>query len=212
MPEPACLRGIVTALPAWARLDDAQGTWIRLPDAAGVPRAWRIGGGADGIEATAPPDADRLADWQWLEVESGIVTIEQATTDQFVPQMLNFELIGAVNFQKGCYPGQEIVARSQYRGTTKRRTFLFASDVPAAPGLEVFHSSDPGQPAGMVASSARAPVAAATAHPHRALVEIKLAALESGEVRLGDASGPLLTLMASPYAIPLADEAARSAG
>jgi folate-binding protein YgfZ len=65
-----------------------------------------------------------LADWRWLEVRSGIVTIEAATVDKFVPQMVNFELVGGVDFQKGCYPGQEVVARSQYRGTTKRRTFL----------------------------------------------------------------------------------------
>ena len=202
----------VAALPAWAVLNDAHGTWLRLTNAAGVPRAWRIDRADAGAPDNRSSDPALLADWQWLEVESGIVTIEQATADQFVPQMLNFELIGAVNFQKGCYPGQEIVARSQYRGTTKRRTFLFECDAPAAPGLEVFHSSDPGQPAGMVASSARAPATAGAAHAHRALVEIKLAALESGEVRLGDANGPLLTLMASPYPIPLADEGTRSAG
>ena len=55
-----------------------------------------------------------------------------ATVEQFVPQMLNLELVGGVNFKKGCYPGQEVVARSQYRGTLKRRTYLLGSDAAAA--------------------------------------------------------------------------------
>ena len=74
---------------------------------------------------------DRSTPGAGSRCESGIVTIEAATVDRFVPQMVNFELVGGVDFQKGCYPGQEVVARSQYRGTTKRRTFLFDCDVAA---------------------------------------------------------------------------------
>ena len=68
--------------------------------------------------------------WRWLEVRSGVPRVMAATADQFVPQMLNLELLGGVNFKKGCYPGQEVVARSQYRGTLKRRTYLMDSDAP----------------------------------------------------------------------------------
>jgi folate-binding protein YgfZ len=133
--------------------------------------------------------------WQRLEIDSGIVTIEASTVDRFVPQMLNYELIGAVNFQKGCYPGQEVVARSQYRGTTKRRTFLFACEAPIVAGQEVFHSADPEQPAGMVAGAA--PVGdGASCH---ALVEVKLAALEGGSLHLGGVDGALLTTLPLPY-------------
>ena len=86
-----------------------------------------------------------LDTWNWLEVESGIVSVEAATVDRFVPQMVNFELVGGVDFQKGCYPGQEVVARSQYRGTTKRRTLLFDCDVvPVAPGT--FRVTNPASP------------------------------------------------------------------
>ena len=62
--------------------------------------------------------------WNWLEVQSGVPRIVASTVEAFVPQMVNLELVGGVNFQKGCYPGQEIVARSQYRGTLKRRMVL----------------------------------------------------------------------------------------
>ncbi len=65
-----------------------------------------------------------LAEWAVGEIRSGVATIGAAHTDAFVPQMLNFESVGGVNFKKGCYPGQEVVARSQFRGTTKRRTFV----------------------------------------------------------------------------------------
>jgi hypothetical protein len=111
--------------------------------------------------------------------------------------MVNFELAGGVNFQKGCFPGQEVVARSQYRGTLKRRAQLLTSTVPLEPGQEVFHSADPGQPAGLVALAGQRPDGL-----HAALVELKLAALGSGSLHLGGADGPLLQPAALPYALP----------
>ena len=62
--------------------------------------------------------------WLWGEVRSGIATITAPIVEAFVPQMLNYESVGGVNFKKGCYPGQEVVARSQFRGTLKRRAYL----------------------------------------------------------------------------------------
>ncbi|MDO5653771.1 MAG: folate-binding protein [Brachymonas sp.] len=62
-----------------------------------------------------------LACWAWGEAASGVATIGQACSELFVPQMVNFESVGGVNFKKGCYPGQEVVARSQFRGAIKRR-------------------------------------------------------------------------------------------
>jgi tRNA-modifying protein YgfZ len=59
--------------------------------------------------------------WTLQEIRAGRPLISAATQDQFVPQMVNFETLGAIDFQKGCYPGQEIVARAQYRGQVKRR-------------------------------------------------------------------------------------------
>jgi len=179
---------------AWGVLPAGDGRAIRLPDAGGQPRFLLVQPAAAPAPALPPlaPEA-----WQWLEVQSGVARIVAATAEQFVPQMVNLELVGGVNFQKGCYPGQEIVARSQYRGTLKRRAMLFDSAADATPGQEVFHSADPGQPAGKVVLAAHRPGGGSSA-----LVEIKLAALAAGSLHLGAADGPLLTRSALPYAIP----------
>ncbi len=177
---------------------------LRLPGALDQPRAVWIGAGP----GDAPPQATGsllgLDAWRALEVQAALPVIEAATADRFVPQMLNYELIGGVNFQKGCYPGQEVVARSQYRGTAKRRMFLFQAPSPAAAGDEVFHSGDPGQPAGMVVNSAPRPDG-----PGQVLLaEVKLAARDSGELRLGSAQGPVLAELPMPYEVPVEAPAA----
>jgi folate-binding protein YgfZ len=147
-------------------------------------------------QAAAPelPALDATA-WRRLEVTSGVPRITAATVEQFVPQMINLERVGGVDFQKGCYPGQEIVARSQYRGTIKRRMHLFATDGAAQPGQELFHSNDPSQPAGMVVN------AAADATGTRLLAEVKLTALDGGSLHLGSAQGPALRRLELPYSI-----------
>ncbi|MFG5407736.1 folate-binding protein [Piscinibacter sakaiensis] len=152
----------------------------------------------DVAEAAATAPAAALADWQRLEVRSGLARIEPATADLFVPQMLNYELVGGVDFQKGCYPGQEVVARSQYRGTIKRRTLLFRLPAQAAPAQEVFHDGDPGQPAGQVVNVAPA----GAAGEGLALVEVKRAALDGGSLHLGAPDGPTLRQEPLPYALP----------
>jgi tRNA-modifying protein YgfZ len=181
------------ALGVWHKADVEGGAMVRLPDAAGAARALVA------APKLSNPDTIALATWRWLEVQSGVPVIEAATVEQFVPQMLNFELVGGVNFQKGCYPGQEIVARAQYRGTVKRRMFLF--DVPgaAAAGQEVFHSADPGQPAGLIANAAPSPDGAGSS----VLAEVKLAALDGGSLHLGAPDGPLLVRRPLPYAVPI---------
>ena len=149
--------------------------------------------------ATPPPAGETLAPgiWEWLEVQSGIAMITAPIFEAFVPQMLNYESVGGVNFKKGCYPGQEIVARSQFRGTLKRRAYLVHSDSAMTIGQEVFHVLDTGQPCGMVAACA--------AHPEGgfdAIVSMQTAAaLESdkGRLTLGSAGGAALTLLALPY-------------
>ncbi len=182
--------------PVWGTREVTGGTLLRLPDVDGLPRcmmALSPGAVMNTLPALAP------AAWRTLEVRSGIPQIEAATVEQFVPQMLNYELIGGVDFQKGCYPGQEVVARSQYRGTIKRRMFLFECDAAASAGQEVFHSGDTAQPAGMVVNAApRADGSGSTA-----LVEVKLAALDTGNLHLGAADGAVLRLGALPYTVPL---------
>lgn len=192
-PSTTTLLGQLTPAAVWGKTEHEGADVIRLPDAAGTTRyLW-----AAPIEAAPPvlPALDADA-WRWGEVASGVVTIEAATVDQFVPQMLNYELLGGVDFKKGCYPGQEVVARSQYRGTIKRRTFLFESEGPAIAGQEVFHSADPGQPAGKVANAVPRPNGA---RGSGLLAEIKLAAMGEGTLHLGSADGPLLQQIEMPY-------------
>jgi len=203
----ATTRWLGAAAPAavWGRTNVGEAQVIRLPDgmAAGRPVARYLW--AAPASQPAPKLPVLAADtWRWLEVTSGVVRIVAATVEQFVPQMVNLELIGGVNFEKGCYPGQEVVARSQYRGTLKRRSFLFETDAAAAPGQEVFASDDPAQPAGLVANAAPRPGGGSAA-----LVEVKLAALDAAGLHLGAADGPLLRRVDLPYPLPLpADEAA----
>jgi tRNA-modifying protein YgfZ len=178
------------AAPArpWGLAAQGDATVIRLPDADGMQRHLLVQAAAAQAPALPPLLAD---EWARLEARSGVARITAATVEQFVPQMVNLELVGGVNFKKGCYPGQEVVARSQYRGTLKRRAMLFTG-TDARPGQEVFHSADPGQPAGLVAN----------AGGNAALVEVKLAALQSGSLHLGAADGPLLAPQVLPYALP----------
>jgi hypothetical protein len=172
----------------WACTRLERGYAIRLPAVDGQQRCLWAGSGVP------PGPALDIEAWRWLEVHSGIPRVTAATSEQFVPQMLNLELLGGVNFKKGCYPGQEVVARSQYRGTLKRRTFLVSSSAPLAAGMEVFHSGDPGQPAGMVVLAASLPDGR-----HAALVELKTAAVQEGELQA--AGGARLAPAALPYAL-----------
>lgn len=190
------------------------GQVVSLPAVLGVPRWLWVGprAQADALQARLP--ALPSPAWAWLEVMAGVPRIQAATADQFVPQMVNFELLGGVNFQKGCYPGQEIVARSQYRGTIKRRAVLVHAAAALRAGQEVFAESDPGQPAGLVIQAAPMPANDGSATPawHSALVEVKLSAWQT-PVRAGSAEGPLLQWAALPYALPgdVPDDAASEA-
>ena len=136
--------------------------------------------------------------WNWLEIQSAIPRITQATIEQFVPQMINMESLKGIDFQKGCYPGQEVVARSQYRGTIKRRlqvAHLNQREV-ILPGAEIFHSEDPSQPCGMVVLAALHPLVQERVDVQ---VECKLEALQTGSVHLGSATGPALSFSPLPY-------------
>ncbi|HZF79373.1 MAG TPA: folate-binding protein [Rubrivivax sp.] len=185
-------------MPLWSRRGIAGAELIRLPDATvagqAVTRGLRAG--------TSPPAMPELhaETWRWLEAASGVPRIVAATVEQFVPQMINLELVGGVDFQKGCYPGQEVIARSQYRGTLKRRAFVVLADAPLQPGQEVFHSDDATQPAGMVV------LGGSHAGQYNALVELKIAAAQGvGSLHAGSVGGPRLALGELPYRIPAAE-------
>jgi folate-binding protein YgfZ len=138
--------------------------------------------------------------WQLLDIQAGIPMIYTPTSEAFVPQMVNLQLIDGINFKKGCYPGQEIVARMQYLGKLKRRMYKARIDAGSAPqpGDEIYCSSDPTQSAGKLVSAA--------AHPdggYAALAVVQIASAESqAALHLGTPEGPPVTLEHLPYPFP----------
>lgn len=203
----AILENLFGALPvrAHAKVDHALGTLVRLPDAFGAARYEWITS-ADTAQAHFPALAQALAlggneAWRLTEIHACVPQITLKTQEQFVPQMVNFELLGGVNFKKGCYPGQEIVARSQYLGKLKRRTALATVEgATAVAGAEVFDPADPDQPCGMVVNAAPNGDGGTDV-----LVELKLAALDQGHIRLGAADGAPLRLLPMPYPLDALD-------
>lgn len=185
------------AAPApWSDVPAAGGHLVGLYPALGQDRALWL------APAGSPEPAGPLLDpvlWLWGEVRSGVATLSQPVFEAFVPQMLNYESVGGVNFKKGCYPGQEVVARSQFRGTLKRRATLAHAAVPLAAGMELFHSADPSQPCGLVAQAAASPEGG-----WDAIVSLQLSAMEGGSVHAGAADGPPVALGTLPYEL-LAD-------
>ncbi|MDD5336139.1 MAG: folate-binding protein [Rhodoferax sp.] len=182
--------------PVWSKLDRGHASVVFLYPAEGVPRALWL------APVTDPAPAGSVmspSDWSWGEVRSGIAMITLPVVEAFVPQMLNYESVGGVNFKKGCYPGQEVVARSQFRGTLKRRAFAAHSDAPMTAGDEVFQDADDSQPCGTVAQAAAAPSGG-----FDAIVSMQIAAAESGALHLGAANGPALVVAPPPYPL-LAD-------
>jgi folate-binding protein YgfZ len=161
-----------------------------------IPRALWIAP----IDQALPAGADVSAEvWVWSEVMCGVTLVTQPLFEAFVPQMLNYESVGGVNFKKGCYPGQEVVARSQFRGTLKRRTARAHSPVALAAGQDVFTPADPEQPCATVVLSAARP----DGQGFDALVSGTLESMQAGWA-VGSADGEALELLPLPYAL-LAD-------
>ena len=197
------------ALPegSYGKVDADAGTLVRLADTSvpgspGNPIARYVWIAAVQTLENAWPALSAVlqpagaAAWTLAGIGAGIPVITAATQEKFVPQMVNFEAVGGVNFQKGCYPGQEIVARSQYLGKLKRRMQpATVAGTVATAGMEVFSDDDPGQACGMVVNAA--PLDAASS---ACLVEIKLAALDF-PVHLATPDGPLLTFHPLPYVL-----------
>jgi folate-binding protein YgfZ len=182
------IAGEGAAREPWHLRRDGQAAVIGLYPADGVPRSLVI----VPVGGSRPEGPDLAAErWAWGEVRAGVATITAPIVEAFVPQMLNYESVGGVNFKKGCYPGQEVVARSQFRGTLKRRAFLAHSSAELSVGQELFHESDPSQPCGTVAQAAPSP-----AGGWDAIVSIQLSATNGGRVVAGGAD---VALAPPPY-------------
>jgi hypothetical protein len=186
----------------WSRRDEGDATVVFLYPGAGVSRAcWLAPSGQ--TPPMGPPVS--LDYWHWLSVRSGLAMVGQACFEAFVPQMLNYESVGGVSFKKGCYPGQEVVARSQFRGTIKRRAYLVHASAALSVGQEVFQSHEPEQACGLVAAAAPCP----DGQGYDAIVSMQTGAAQAegaaqASLRVGDAHGPALSLLPLPY--PLLDD------
>lgn len=138
--------------------------------------------------------------WQWLEIQAGQPRVVAATQEAFVPQMLNMELpaVAGVSFTKGCYPGQEIVARTQYLGKIKRRMFgvHFDHTEKFLAGAPVFSAQTGEQQCGSVVSCTPAPSGG-----FDALICVQSSAIETGEIMLGTPTGPRPQMHKLPYAM-----------
>ncbi len=182
-----------SAHSTWAKADFDTASVVNLYPALGVDRQLWVAP----IGSQAPAgDLLEPALWAWGEVHSGVATLSAALAEAFVPQMLNYESIGGVNFKKGCYPGQEVVARSQFRGTLKRRAYLVHSAGDMQPGQSVFAPDDAEQPVATVVQAAAAPTGG-----FDAIISGQTTAIEAGALHLGDTSGTQLTVLPLPYSL-----------
>ena len=129
--------------------------------------------------------------WEWLEIQAGIPDIVTQTQEEFVPQMVNLDLLNAINFKKGCYTGQEIVARTHYLGKVKRRTHLahLNTSTPPQAGNDVLNAND--EVVGKLVRSAPAPNGG-----YETLAEIRLESVETGNLSV---NGVQLAFKQLPY-------------
>ncbi|MDO8315610.1 MAG: folate-binding protein [Rugosibacter sp.] len=170
------------------RLDDTR--WLMSLEPAAAIRRWPE------LTATAKPVG--LATWRWLEIVAGQPRVIAATQEAFVPQMLNLEFpaLAGVSFTKGCYPGQEIVARTHYLGKVKRRMFRARLKNSAIPGTHVYAPETGDQQCGALVSVAPSPEGG-----FECLVSVQSGAVAAGEVHLGAPDGERLSFLPLPYPV-----------
>ena len=168
----------------------AAARYLVTTPSASVPQVWdQLAGALRPVGAMC---------WDWLEISNGLPWITAATQDQFVPQMANLELLGGVSFRKGCYPGQEIVARTQHLGRPKRRLYLAhvrAERIPA-PSQPLYSSGLGDQAAGTVVNAAPAPGGG-----FDLLAVVQTASVAGDRVHLGSRSGAELHFRDLPYSV-----------
>ncbi|HQW21079.1 MAG TPA: folate-binding protein YgfZ [Rhodocyclaceae bacterium] len=204
-PQAAAALGELGSIPATAmqitQIQAPQGQIVRLGemrfllalDSAAAPAIW------EKLATQASPAG--LDAWHWLEIITGLPQITAATQEAFIPQMINFEVaaVGGVSFKKGCYPGQEIVARTQYLGKVKRRMYRAhiesATSLPLA-GAHLYAPETGEQPCGQVVNAAPAPGGG-----FELLAVLQTTCTEGGELHLDNPAGPRLILQPLPYTV-----------
>jgi len=178
---------------AYQLITHANAVLIRLPgatpryeifsDAENAPKLWTV---LSTKCKTATADY-----WEWLEIQAGIPEVYPETQEEFVPQMLNLDLLNGINFKKGCYTGQEIVARTHYLGTVKRRTQL--AHVTVMPKLGDNVLNDKQETVGKVVRYAAAPNGG-----YDLLIEARLESVAAGALNVNNNA---LEIQPLPYAL-----------
>lgn len=138
--------------------------------------------------------------WTWHDIMAGIPTVLPPTSDAFIPQMANLDLIGGISFDKGCYTGQEIVARLHYRGRLKQRMYRtrIEVDTPPLPADSIYDATNPNQSAGSVVVAAAAPDGG-----YELLAVLHCDSVANGQLHLHQPAGPRLIIEPLPYALPV---------
>ena len=197
----AHLQRVVGTVPHEAHhlVEIPEGMIVRLPG-----NRFQVFLARDGDPATAaterlrsgtdlvPPDH-----WSWLDIRAGVPVITPPVQEQFVPQMVNMDLIGGLSFSKGCYPGQEIVARTHFLGRLKQRMYLahLAAGEPQA-GDKLYSADLGGQASGTIVNAAPAPDGG-----FDALAAMQIASAASGSMHWKSPDGPELKLLPLPYEV-----------
>ena len=182
--------------PSGIRRKDGIGTAIRLADgrfmlASTVSSALALRQELAGPLTPVGPRA-----WRWLDIRNGVPLVTVATQDRLVPQMVNLEILGGVSFDKGCYTGQEIVARAQHLGKVKRRLFLANVAADASPGDDLFSEDLGDQASGLVVNAQSSPYGGCDL-----LAAVQSESRERSAVHLRSLDGPGLTFLALPYTV-----------
>lgn len=176
--------------------DHANLCWISAPSATSSPRWWLLS-----PEPITSAQNDS-APWHISDMQAGLPWVDQSAYEGYIPQTLNLDLIDGINFRKGCYPGQEVVARSHYRGTIKRRMAYACTQADESLSLagnwlgqDIVTTEEPDNPCGRIIN------AAIEDNILHVLIEVQLADLEQAQFHARDAQGPRLYIQALPYSL-----------
>jgi folate-binding protein YgfZ len=173
------VRGTHPRFELYGELSEMKRLWGRL----------NVGGGGIGAPA-----------WELLDILAGVPQILPQASDRFLPQMINLDLLGGVSFSKGCYPGQEVIARTRYLGSVKRCMYRLhsSSDVAIQPGDSIFAEGQDAEPSGAVLN--------AQGHPDggvELLAVLRTADVGKRQLHIGSADGDALEVRSLPYEVPL---------
>lgn len=206
---PGATNDVLRPESAWKlrRLNDC--VLISAPSATGALARWWLVGGPEFDSAAWATEHGLLMReapaWQAQDIEAGLGWVEHANQELFIPQSLNFDISGGVSFTKGCYPGQEVVARAHFRGAVKRRGIPAYCRLPSDPalqaGMDIFDAARPGAPAGRIINAAGGAPSHEGLTPWHLFLEINLGDIDQSDFRVGSAEGEAIKLLPVPYSL-----------